>query len=229
MLARFENQSRFGSRSRFLRGVAILGALALTGGLVAAASDRSPDKGSQPELIQASLTTQTLTPRTLKADLSADQIEAELMAEWDGIYRVHGVDTPSGFDVPRFVSLKFGRVNARTGPSRNHSIAYQYQRRGLPLIVVAETEMWRKVRDVDGDEAWVRKPALSGERHAIFQLQSDIKTKPSPDADAVARVEKGALVKLEACETSDYCEVRTASGFKGYAPKAVLWGAQDMN
>ncbi len=51
------------------------------------------------------------------------------------IYRVSGNQTPSGFDVPRFVSLKFGKVNARTGPSRNHPIAYQYQRRGLPLIV----------------------------------------------------------------------------------------------
>lgn len=222
MLTRSEYEIRSGSRSRLMRGLAILGTLTLTGGLVAAASDRSPDNSA--ELIQASLTTQSVLP-----ELSPSEIKAELMAEWDGIYRVRGVDTPSGFDVPRFVSLKFGRVNARTGPSRNHSIAYQYQRRGLPLIVVAETEMWRKVRDVDGDEAWVRKPALSGERHAIFQLQSDITTKPSVDGVAVARVEKGALVKVEGCDASDYCEVRTASGFKGYAPKAVLWGVQDMN
>ena len=223
MLARTAYPYRSGSRAPFLRGVAILGALMLTGGLVAAASDGNSSE-PKAELIQASLTTDSL-----RADRSPADVKAELMAEWDGIYRVHGVDTPSGFDVPRFVSLKFGRVNARTGPSRNHSIAYQYQRRGLPLIVVAETEMWRKVRDVDGDEAWVRKPALSGERHAIFQLPADIKSKPSADAVAVARVEKGALVKLETCDAANYCEVRTASGFKGYAPKAVLWGVQDMN
>jgi len=68
------------------------------------------------------------------------------------IYRVSGAKTPSGFPVPRYVSLKVGKVNGRTGPSRQHAIAWQYRRKGLPLVVVAETEMWRKVRDVTGDE-----------------------------------------------------------------------------
>ncbi|MEL6686897.1 MAG: SH3 domain-containing protein [Pseudomonadota bacterium] len=170
-----------------------------------------------------------MTPASTAPEASLSDIQSALMADWNEIYRVQGADTPSGFDVPRFVSLKFGRVNARTGPSRNHSIAYQYQRRGLPLIVVAETEMWRKVRDVEGDEAWVRKPALSGERSAIFQIENVITTKPGPDAMVVARVEKGALVKLDDCDAPYHCRVRTATGFKGYAPKAILWGTQDMN
>ena len=143
------------------------------------------------------------------------------------IHRVAASRTPSGFDVPRFVSLKFGKVNARTGPSREHSIAYQYQRRGLPLVVVAETEMWRKVRDITGDEAWVRKPALSGARRAITLGQTTVFSKPDADARAVARVERGALVELGECRDG-YCRVETPGGLKGFARRYQLWGAQAL-
>lgn len=145
------------------------------------------------------------------------------------LFHVKADQTPSGFAVPRFVSLKFGKVNARTGPSRNHSIAYQYQRRGLPLIVVAETEMWRKVRDIYGDEAWVRKPALSGEPFAVLTTEATLYAKPDPSARTLARIEQGALVHLEDCSREDYCRIRTANGIKGFAPKQLLWGAQDIN
>ena len=97
--------------------------------------------------------------------------------------------TPSGFAVPRYVSLKFTKVNARTGPSRDHPIAYQYQRRGLPVMIVAETEMWRKIRDISGDEAWVRKPALSGSRTVIALNPTSLRKKPKADAREIARTE----------------------------------------
>lgn len=149
-----------------------------------------------------------------------------LPADMTDFYRVPGQRTPSGFDVPRFVSLKFGRVNARTGPSMDHSIAYQYQRRDLPVIVVAETEMWRKVRDIHGDEAWVRKPALSGELHAVTLNPTYIRKKPSVDSIAVAKVEEGTLIELGDCGERDYCRVRTKNGLKGWAHRSQLWGAQ---
>jgi SH3-like domain-containing protein len=146
-----------------------------------------------------------------------------------GLYHVTADQTPSGFAVPRFVSLKFGKINARTGPSRNHAIAYQYQRRGLPVIVVAETEMWRKVRDISGDEAWVRKPALSGEKFAVLTTEATLYAKPDPSTRSLARIEAGALVQLEDCTRDDYCRIRTGNGIKGFAPKHVLWGAQTIN
>lgn len=145
------------------------------------------------------------------------------------IFSVDGTRTPSGFHVPRFVSLKFGKVNARTGPSRNHAIAYQYQRRGLPLIVVAETEMWRKVRDLHGDEAWVRKPALSGNRHAVLMSETTLYKKPSPDSRRLARIAEGALVHLEDCTDEGYCRIQTRNGLKGFASRDALWGAQRIN
>ena len=47
--------------------------------------------------------------------------------------------TPSGLDVPRYVSLKFNEVNARGGPGDDYKLLWTYRARGLPLQVIAET------------------------------------------------------------------------------------------
>src|SRR6185437_5073069 len=53
--------------------------------------------------------------------------------------------TPSGMPVPRYVSLKFDKVNARSGPGDDHRLLFVYRVRGLPLQVIAETSEWRRV------------------------------------------------------------------------------------
>lgn len=152
-------------------------------------------------------------------------IEPIPAAATNDLYRVSADKTPSGFNVPRFVSLKFSKVNGRTGPSRDHPIAWQYQRRGLPLLIVAETEMWRKVRDISGDEAWVRKPALSGARTALAIETTSIRTRPNMEAREVARTDPKALLRLQDCKNG-WCEVKSETGLKGWAQQNMLWGAE---
>lgn len=146
----------------------------------------------------------------------------------DTYFRKAATETPSGFPVPRYVSLKFGKVNGRTGPSRDHSIAWQYRRRGLPLIIVAETEMWRKVRDVNGDEAWVRRPALSGERFVLTTSETNLRSKPKDNAKIVAATDAGALLKLEECNQNGWCRVTSGNGIRGWTSNRHLWGAQNL-
>ena len=45
--------------------------------------------------------------------------------------------TPSGLDVPRYVSLKYETVNARNGPDEAHRLLWVYRAKGLPVQVVA--------------------------------------------------------------------------------------------
>lgn len=152
-------------------------------------------------------------------------VEPVQAATTDNLYRVSADRTPSGFVVPRFVSLKFSKVNGRTGPSRQHPIAWQYQRRGLPLLIVAETEMWRKVRDITGDEAWVRKPALSGSRTVLALESTTLRSRPDPSARKVALTDSKALLRLKDCKDG-WCEVKAENGIKGWARQDALWGAK---
>lgn len=151
-----------------------------------------------------------------------------LTARTDNIYRVSAAKTPSGFPVPRYVSLKVGKVNGRTGPSRQHPIAWQYRREGLPLVVVAETEMWRKVRDVTGDEAWVHKPALSGIRRVLVLEDATLHSKAKDSGRITALVERNSLLELEECNEIDWCKVKSANGLKGWTQRYKLWGAQKL-
>jgi SH3-like domain-containing protein len=75
---------------------------------------------------------------------------------------------PSGLPIPRFVSLKAEKVNVRRGPSSEHPVAWVFQRKGLPVEIVAEFENWRRVRDSDGEEGWILQNMLSGKRTAVI-------------------------------------------------------------
>ena len=40
---------------------------------------------------------------------------------------------PSGLPLPRFVSLKAGRVNVRVGPGQDYRVSWVFTRSGLPV------------------------------------------------------------------------------------------------
>jgi SH3-like domain-containing protein len=75
-------------------------------------------------------------------------------------------------EVPRYVSLKYGEVNARVGPDEAHRLLWIYKAKGLPVQVVAETREWRRICDPEGNLAWVHKRTTDGRRTAM-RVQAD--------------------------------------------------------
>ena len=75
----------------------------------------------------------------------------------------------SGLPIPRFVSLKSDRVNVRKGPSTDQAIVWVFNRAGLPVEVIAESENWRRVRDSEGADGWVFHSLLSGRRTVLVE------------------------------------------------------------
>lgn len=143
-----------------------------------------------------------------------------------------GVGAASGQAVPRFASLKSDRVNVRRGPGQEHGIDWVYRRAGLPVEVIAETEIWRRVRDSDGASGWVLGSLLSGRRTALVDPW-DLKGNSQPpqvplrqdarDASApVAQVEAGVIASIRTCD-GRWCFVAIGD-FKGYIEQRRLWG-----
>ncbi|HEX6958730.1 MAG TPA: SH3 domain-containing protein [Ferrovibrio sp.] len=130
----------------------------------------------------------------------------------------------SGLPLPRFVSLAADKVNARTGPGARYPIAWQYQRRWLPVEVVAEYEYWRKIRDHDGTEAWVHKNLTSGKRYALVDgTVRALYGKPDANAEILLTAEPGVEARLRRCPNLAWCEVEIA-GTRGWMPRGYLWG-----
>ena len=140
--------------------------------------------------------------------------------------RVAARHTPSGLAVPRWVSLK-SPMRCRQGPSREHRELWRYEQGGLPLVVVAEAENWRRVRDVNGDQCWVYANGLSGARGVLVLEDVALRAKPHGGARVRARAGRGAVLRLEACR-SGWCEVRAAGGLEGWALQKRLWGTQPL-
>jgi SH3-like domain-containing protein len=132
----------------------------------------------------------------------------------------------SGKPVPRYASLRHDEVNGRAGPSTDYPVRWTYERAGLPVVIVRESQDWRKIRDPMGDEVWINKSQLAAERTAITTSAGEILREPHPRAAAVARFQPGAVVSLGACPT-DWCRV-AAEGLGGWMRKSQLWGADPL-
>ncbi|MED5566143.1 MAG: SH3 domain-containing protein [Pseudomonadota bacterium] len=130
-----------------------------------------------------------------------------------------------GLPLPRFVSIKSDAANVRRGPGPDFPLLWQYQRRNLPLEVVAEYDDWRRVRDHHGEEGWMNAPLLSGARTVIVRRSAHAVTlRAAPDATGgvVALVQPGVVGTLEACK-GDWCEVEV-DRYDGWLQRNQIWG-----
>jgi SH3-like domain-containing protein len=141
---------------------------------------------------------------------------------WDRELRtVQAADAP--LPVPRFVSLRSDKVNVRAGPGVRYPIEWVFERKGMPVEVVAEYENFRKVRDIEGTEGWVHMNLLSSRRGIIITgVVRTIRREPHDDSPAVARAEPDVIGLLLECQ-GDWCRV-DLSGFRGWLKRTEFWG-----
>ena len=134
---------------------------------------------------------------------------------------------PSGLPLPRFVSLKAGKVNVRKGPSSDHGVAWVFQRKGAPVEITAEFENWRKIRDRDGAEGWILQSMLSGKRNAIVadwasNKSTALHAAATENSAAIVKLSSGVMGVIEHCD-GIWCLLATAD-YEGYAIQSELWG-----
>jgi SH3-like domain-containing protein len=128
--------------------------------------------------------------------------------------------------LPRFVSLKKDKVNVRRGPAIDRfPIDYIYTRKNLPVEIVKEYDIWRRVRDAEGYEGWVNKVMLSDARYfMVTKNMARLFDKANLESDIVARLEKGVQGQLVSCASSSaFCKV-TLNDYSGYVERANIWG-----
>jgi SH3-like domain-containing protein len=125
--------------------------------------------------------------------------------------------------LPHFASLRADTVNLRTGPGERYPIEWVYKRKGLPVEVTAQVDVWRRVRDADGTEGWVQERMLAASRSVVVTgAPRTLRADPDAAAAAVARAEPGVIARLLECK-GPWCRVET-QGLKGWLPRAEMWG-----
>jgi len=137
------------------------------------------------------------------------------------------VGQSTGLPIPRYVSLKSDRVNLREGPSKDHRTSWVFQRAGLPVEIMAESENWRRIRDSEGTEGWVLQSLLSGKRTALVAPWKrgevfPIYAKPLEDASVAAKLQSGVQGAIRKCDGS-WCRI-SGENYDGFVQQSLLWG-----
>ena len=132
--------------------------------------------------------------------------------------------TPSGYCVPRWLSLKRGEVFGRKGPGKDYPTVFVYHARGLPVQVVDETSEWRKICDPDGGAVWVASAMVDGRRTVMASGQAPLALLKSPSdaAAAAAYLRPRTIATLGRCKAG-WCEV-SAAGADGWVKDTQVWG-----
>ena len=126
-----------------------------------------------------------------------------------------------------YASLKSNEVNMRESPTANSRIKWVYRRKGLPMEVLASFEVWRRVRDMDGEIGWVHVALLSRDRTVVIEPGEDtpVYRRPDAESDIVAEAKPGAIAKLMGCSKLA-CQVKFDQA-TGWVERARLWGVRD--
>ncbi|MBM1174744.1 SH3 domain-containing protein [Microvirga arabica] len=130
--------------------------------------------------------------------------------------------------LPRFASLKQQKINVRVGPGTQYLIRWIYQRKGLPVEIIAQFGNWRRIRGSDSADGWVHAALLSARRTALAApwsaLSINLRTRPSERATVVARLQPRVLVRVKRCDRT-WCSVDVPEhNLHGYVRQVKLWG-----
>ncbi|MFN7102047.1 MAG: SH3 domain-containing protein [Pseudorhizobium sp.] len=134
----------------------------------------------------------------------------------------------TGFQVPRYVSLKARQARMRVGPSTDYPTKWLYTHPGMPLEITEEYGNWRRVRDHDGVSGWMSGALLSGERSALvgpwLKEPLALHGRPAESGRIIARLEPKVMMGVRSCDGS-WCAVSIASaGVEGFVDQASLYG-----
>ena len=133
------------------------------------------------------------------------------------------VGSETSLPIPRFVSLRSNEVNLRTGPGTNYPVDWVFVRRGLPVEVIAEFDVWRKIRDWQGTVGWVHQSMLDGRRTALISGEErTLRRSPQDDAAAVARLAPGVIAEIANCDAG-WCRI-DVDGYDGWLKRDEFWG-----
>ena len=126
--------------------------------------------------------------------------------------------------LPRWASLANGKVYLRQGPTYQNRVLWVYHRKGLPVEITGQYDVWRKVLMPDGERGWMHVAMLSSDRTVVVtgKANAPIREEVAATSPVIALAEPGVVAKLGRCE-AQACEIRVA-GTEGWIDRTRIWG-----
>ena len=141
------------------------------------------------------------------------------------LVNAESIGQSTGFKLPRFVSVKSDESNLRIGASIDYPIILTYKIKNFPIEIIDEYEIWRKVVDVDGNQGWMHKSLLQGNRYGIIKIAHNqlAQIYNKPEGIVIGKIGNRNIVKINKCFSS-WCYI-SFNKYKGWINKLNIWGA----
>ena len=139
--------------------------------------------------------------------------------------------------VSYYASIKSSEVNVRKGPNARYPIDWVYKKKGEPVEVIGQFEHWHRIRDISGDEGWIKTVMLSKKRFGVINIPKPKKTlktnkevflyaklyhKPDALTKEFAHIEDSQRVDITQCQ-KQWCKIKVKD-ISGWIEKQDLWG-----
>jgi SH3-like domain-containing protein len=153
---------------------------------------------------------------------AADSATVKLGAK-PAVSQPAGKGAKTGLPLPRFVSLRSGKVNLRTGPGARYPVEWVLVYRHMPIEIIAEFDTWRKIRDWQGAVGWVHQSMVSGNRWVMVRKgRQPLRRAGKDQAPITARIDEKVIGRLKLCRDL-WCKI-DFSGFTGWMRRDQFWG-----
>ncbi|MBQ9236033.1 MAG: hypothetical protein IJ184_06190 [Alphaproteobacteria bacterium] len=128
--------------------------------------------------------------------------------------------------LPRFVSLRADKVYARSGPGVRYPIEWVYTQKSAPVEVISEYEDWRRIRDWQGSESWIKAQMLTPKRYVkvVTLGENNLYAKDNYKSKIVAKIEDEVVGEVKKCPADNsFCLLQFGT-YQGWMPRQSLFG-----
>ncbi len=95
-----------------------------------------------------------------------------------------------------------------------------------PFEVLVKLEQWTKVRDANGEVAWVENTALGTRSTVLVTVPlADVRAAPSVESALVFEAYKHVILEIVEPPAGEWLKVRHRDGQQGFIRAAHVWGA----
>lgn len=110
----------------------------------------------------------------------------------------------------------------RSGPGTSYDVLWQVEKYH-PFLVVEKKDDWLKIKDFEGDMAWIHASLLNDAEGVITsKTNCNVRAEPSTDSRIVFTVEKGVPFRVIKRQEG-WIYIEHADGEKGWIYHTLVW------
>jgi SH3-like domain-containing protein len=113
-------------------------------------------------------------------------------------------------------------ANLRSGPGSKYEVLWQVEK-FHPVLVIEKTKDWYKIKDFEGDMAWIHS-SLLGNINGVITIKTKCNVRSGPDKSGkiLFTVERGVPFKVLQ-RSGNWIEIEHADGEVGWIYDSLVW------